>query len=315
MSNIVRLLASNALEYTPKTTYRVKNREECIRKFEIKYRSDLESEDIQLSYNISDHITDIVGLRVVCLYETDIELVRKAIKDNFKVLSVTDKTKALLDSDNKFGYKGLHLDVQLKGDRSKLPEYKNFSDIQFEIQIRSIVQDAWSEVDHRLKYKKQIPETLQRRIVRLAALFELADQEFIFIRDETSKLIEKANSDASSDFSKNDEMLDAFSFLSIMKHQWPHYTFDPVSIDGFVTELLSMSKISTSSLSIMISKCSAIVEEYKEMKTAQGHRLNPFTTIRHILYLADRKSYFGALYFIQRSEFDRWLSDRQSENL
>jgi hypothetical protein len=248
------------------------------------------------------------------LYETDIKLVHKAIKENFKVLSVTDKTKALLDADNKFGYKGLHLDVLLKGDRSKLPEYKSFSDIPFEIQIRSIVQDAWSEVDHKLKYKRQIPESLQRRIVRLAALFELADQEFIFIRDETSSLEEKASTGTIEEIQSKEDVLDAFSFLSLMRHYWPAYTFDPAAIDGFVTEVLLMEpNLTVSQFSSWMTENRDLVEEYKKMKLTQGRRLNPFTTIRHVLFLSDPAKFFGALYFIQRQEFTNWLDDQEEE--
>ena len=68
------------------------------------------------------------------------------------------------------------------------------ADYRFEVQIRTIVQDAWSEVDHKLKYKKQIPAFLQRRINRFAAIFELADQEFEAIRDITYQLEQDAKS-------------------------------------------------------------------------------------------------------------------------
>ena len=80
------------------------------------------------------------------------------------------------ETESEFGYKGLHLDLKLDDERKILPEYVGFGDQQFEVQIRTIVQDAWSEVDHKLKYKKEIPSDIKRRIYRLAALFELADQ-------------------------------------------------------------------------------------------------------------------------------------------
>ena len=48
----------------------------------------------------------------------------------------------------------------------------------FELQIRTIIQDSWSVLDHKIKYKKSIPGQLKRRINVLSALFELADREF-----------------------------------------------------------------------------------------------------------------------------------------
>ena len=45
---------------------RVKEREECIKKFNLKYRTALESSSTP--YTINEHITDLIGIRVVCLY-------------------------------------------------------------------------------------------------------------------------------------------------------------------------------------------------------------------------------------------------------
>ncbi|WP_027358127.1 nucleotidyltransferase family protein [Desulforegula conservatrix] len=44
---------------------RVKNKEECIKKFNQKYRTELEA--ISQAYSIKDHISDLIGLRIVCL--------------------------------------------------------------------------------------------------------------------------------------------------------------------------------------------------------------------------------------------------------
>ena len=63
---------------------------------------------------------------------------------------------------------------------------------RFELQIRTVVQDSWSTLDHKIKYKKSIPAALKRRINTLAALFELADREFRQVREETELQIEMA---------------------------------------------------------------------------------------------------------------------------
>src|SRR6266568_2887942 len=154
--NLVQLLLSDISMEEPKVDSRLKDRNECIRKFKLKYLDEVERQGEM--YHIQDNITDLIGIRVVCLYETEIPAVEQVINDNFEILSTTNKTKSLMDQVDAFGYKGLHLDVRLNGDRRQFPEYKKFDDLRFEIQIRSIVQDAWSEIDHKLKYKKQIPD-------------------------------------------------------------------------------------------------------------------------------------------------------------
>jgi putative GTP pyrophosphokinase len=56
---------------------RIKDKEECIRKFSRKYRPILEEKNE--AYDIRSHITDLIGLRVVCLYEDEIEKVSEVL--------------------------------------------------------------------------------------------------------------------------------------------------------------------------------------------------------------------------------------------
>ena len=66
-----------------------------------------------------------------------------------------------------------------------MPEYARFKGINFEVQIRSILQHTWAEIEHDLQYKDEsIPRELRRRFARLAGLLEIADAEFMGIRDE-----------------------------------------------------------------------------------------------------------------------------------
>lgn len=59
-----------------------------------------------------------------------------------------------------------------------------------EIQVRTIIQHAWSAISHFIQYKQEtaVPSHLQRRLYRIASLFELADEEFIGIRNQKSSL-------------------------------------------------------------------------------------------------------------------------------
>lgn len=147
---------------------RVKEKEECIKKFTRKYRTDLEAKSEP--YTIKDHLTDLVGLRLVCLYEDDIEKVRSVLAEQFEVVEVTDKISQIENTEGSFGYKGLHLDLRLNPGRRVLPEYARYADLRFELQIRTVIQDSWSILDHKIKYKKSIPNRLKRRINTLAAL-------------------------------------------------------------------------------------------------------------------------------------------------
>jgi putative GTP pyrophosphokinase len=96
---------------------------------------------------------------------------------------MVDSHRALSD---RFGYLSQHYIAWLKPERTILPEYRAFSDCKVEIQIRSISQHAWAEIEHDLGYKSEtaIPRDIRRRFSRLAGLLEIADREFEGIQDE-----------------------------------------------------------------------------------------------------------------------------------
>lgn len=108
-----------------------------------------------------------------------------------------DKSESLgLD---KVGYKSVHYVATLPEPRLGLAEYKKFKGMKFEIQIRTILQHSWAEIEHDRNYKfsGELPKGIQRRFKLLAGLLELADNEFNSISkeiDSYSEVVkEKAN--------------------------------------------------------------------------------------------------------------------------
>jgi ppGpp synthetase/RelA/SpoT-type nucleotidyltranferase len=118
---------------------RVKDKEECIRKFARKYQPGLEERNDP--YDIRSHVTDLIGLRIVCLYEDEIDQVEEVLRSHFEVIEVTDKVSAMENTEGSFGYKGLHMDLRLNARRSALPEYAQYAQFRFELQVRITVPD------------------------------------------------------------------------------------------------------------------------------------------------------------------------------
>lgn len=302
--SLLHLLIKNDLEPSPKVIGRVKDYDESVKKFELKYLADLEKAGKK--YKIKDKITDLVGLRVICIYESDIERVANILRNNLEVFSETDKTSALEIHENRFGYKGLHLDARLNKPRATLPEYLRFAELTFEIQVRSIVQDAWSEVDHRLKYKKRIPNNLKRRINRLAALFELADQEFEAIRDNTSTLEQEAISDTST--AQKNSLITPFNFAPLANKYFNDFKFEPYKVDGFVDDLLQQNENMTiGDLTEALDANMQVILDFVEYLSHLGHKMNPFTRIRHCLYNQNKAMYLNLMREGPMKNFDRWL--------
>lgn len=303
---------------------RVKDREECIKKFNRKYRSSLEKESTE--YIIKDHITDLIGLRIVCLYEDDIEKIKDLFSGHFDIIEITDKISAIESTEDLFGYKGLHLDLKLGEQRSNLPEYEPYCKFHFEVQIRTIVQDSWSVLDHKIKYKKSIPNKLKRRINRLAALFELADVEFKEIRNSTEEEISKE--DAHEVIQEEDIIdstqpvkpvppslqLNAFGLLKIAKHFFPDFEFEPHKVDGFTEEVVSMEpSITRRHFNFHMRETIAKVKLYKAHfeKQNPSDTMNPYTVIRHCLYLSNKDTYGSILTKVSRETFEAWLSEQK----
>jgi ppGpp synthetase/RelA/SpoT-type nucleotidyltranferase len=134
-------------------------------------------------------ITDMLGVRIITYFPDEIDAVAKLIEREFTVdpENSIDK-RSILDPD-RFGYLSLHYVLQVNQERSNLPEYRNYKDIRFELQIRSILQHAWAEIEHDLGYKSEatVPSSIRRRFSRLAGLLELADDEFLRIREELAR--------------------------------------------------------------------------------------------------------------------------------
>lgn len=124
-----------------------------------------------------EKIRDIVGIRVICLFLSDIERIGQIIRNSFTVLNEDDKVEGAEVSS--FGYMSLHFTVTMKGSHSG-PRYDPISKLPFEIQVRTIAMDAWANVSHYLDYKtdKDVPTDLRRDFYALSGLFYVADRHF-----------------------------------------------------------------------------------------------------------------------------------------
>jgi ppGpp synthetase/RelA/SpoT-type nucleotidyltranferase len=140
-------------------------------------------------YKSLEDITDLAGVRVITYFSDDVDRVARLISEEFQVDEEASIDKRSQLDPEAFGYMSLHYIVSVHPKRSHLPEYKRLAGLKAEIQIRSVLQHAWAEIEHDLGYKTQgeIPRALRRRFSRLASLLELGDDEFITIRDQLSK--------------------------------------------------------------------------------------------------------------------------------
>lgn len=123
---------------------------------------------------------DVIGVRVITFHSSEIPQLKDALSGLFTVVRVIDKA-AETAREGRFGYASQHLIVSAKdepwaAEDGASPKY-------IEIQLRTVLQHAWAEFEHDVRYKnQQQPETsspeVQRAFTLAAGLIELADEQF-----------------------------------------------------------------------------------------------------------------------------------------
>lgn len=138
-------------------------------------------------------ITDMAGIRVITFFPRTVEEADQVIRAQFRVLEVSNKGD-LLKQEERFGYQSVHYIVTLSDQRLALPEYGLYKGLVAEIQVRTILQHAWAEIEHDIQYKsvETIPASVRRRFMSLAGMLEIADREFQGVQDEDERLRQQA---------------------------------------------------------------------------------------------------------------------------
>lgn len=134
------------------------------------------------SYNTLEDITDILGCRVICFLSDEIDVIGRKVEEKFVIDWENSSDKRALIKEDAFGYLSLHYICSLPAG-GEWPE--EICGKKFEIQIRTILQHAWSAIHHDIGYKSEfgVPKDIRRQFARLAGLLELADDEFVRARD------------------------------------------------------------------------------------------------------------------------------------
>ncbi len=118
-------------------------------------------------------IGDQLGVRVITYVRDDVEAVAALLAEQLPVLDDRDFGE-LTASQGRFGYASRHLQVEIEGR-------------VVQVQLRTVLQHAWAEFEHDIRYKGTVPtehaSEFDRRFTLAAGLLELADQEFSAIRE------------------------------------------------------------------------------------------------------------------------------------
>ena len=131
-------------------------------------------------------IRDLAGVRIITYFTSDVDKIVPLIEKEFNIDSKHSMDKRFCSDPAIFGYASVHFVVQFRPEMLKLPEFALFDKMKCEIQVRTILQHAWAEIEHDIVYKSpgEIPFRVRRRFACLAGLLEIADREFESLRQD-----------------------------------------------------------------------------------------------------------------------------------
>ncbi len=177
-----------------------------VKSFDSYYRKVLRLKSDEAGKKDFVELTDMMGIRVICAFLEDLSDVENQVKEHFDVKEV--EYKGAQQSFREFGYESVHVlisvpeDCKPKDNTLPLPD-----SLVCEIQIRTILQDAWAEVEHELIYKSEFTPfdmPLRRKLASMNASLSLADIIFQEIRDYQKKFQSEVEARRASFYEKAD---------------------------------------------------------------------------------------------------------------
>jgi len=157
-------------------------------------------------------ITDLLGVRIICPFIEDLQVAEDIISKNFEI---TERELKGHYTFKEFGYESIHLLIKIPDEF--ITQYGDPGTDIAEIQIRTILQDAWAEVEHELVYKAEFSpfdEPMKRKLAAVNASLSLADIIFQEIRSYQRKYSVEMEKRRGSFFQKIEESTDDLLFTS-----------------------------------------------------------------------------------------------------
>lgn len=236
-------------------------------------------------------MSDLVGARIVCLFLDDLPIINGVLRNIFDVFDKEDKTARA--KPELFRYRSIHYQARIRRDHVG-PHYDNIKHLDFEIQARTILQDAWASVEHTLAYKgpRSIPNELKRDINALVGLFHVADKSFQHLRDEITRSEENAKEliedraekvAAGHTGSDDDVPINRGTLKAFLRQLYPdREASDDLDYSGFVEELAAVHVVTISRLREILTD-RALGEDAQRPLVAE----QPFSLNKNGFYFTD----------------------------
>lgn len=107
--------------------------------------------------SIENNLFDVAGIRVICAFPDDVYKIADAFLAQDDVVLI--QRKDYIQNPKPSGYRSLHLIIEIP-----IFLYDQKKPMKVEVQLRTISMDWWASVEHRVRYKKEIPENLRAQV-------------------------------------------------------------------------------------------------------------------------------------------------------
>ena len=108
-------------------------------------------------------IGDQLGVRVITYVRDDVDAVADLLADQVVVNDDRDLGRETA-SEGRFGYASRHLQIALDAAREGQPAYAHLAGRNVQVQIRTVLQHAWAEFEHDIRYKGTVPRGARPRL-------------------------------------------------------------------------------------------------------------------------------------------------------
>ena len=167
-------------------------------------------------------LTDQLGVRVITYYANDVDRVAVALRARLDVDESKSIDKRTDLNIQEFGYRSVHLIARLRESDSMQPNCSKLKRHVFEVQIRSILEHAWAEIEHETNYKAGInfPDLYKRRFGAIAGALEILESQFLVQKKERDSMIDmyRVTYEKGND---GDVRLDAARLLGLLEARRP----------------------------------------------------------------------------------------------
>ena len=300
---IIKILKLKNIPYQS-VSYRVKEKESYLNKCKNeKYTDPIKQ------------ITDVAGIRIIAYTNQDVSSICKILQDEFWIDEDNSGNKAEMLETDKVGYLSVHYILQLSENRLGLSENKLFENLKCEVQVRTLLQHAWAEIEHDRSYKfaAKLPKEIERRFYLVAGVLELMDSEF----DKLSKEIDEYDRSTKKAVSEGDYNLGIDS-KSVEQYMLKKYegvdNIHPSSGEIIVTEEVveELVRFGYKKIQEIEDDINSCMNAYEEEDTYLG-------LLRTLMMMKDCEKYFHVAYngdwgSIEKSDV-RFLKENGVENI